>query len=137
MKIIWTLVLLLPNFLLSAEVNVPLGAELPHLECGFYKAQGLLNRNNLGQFVLVMRPFTGEPEELILVGGSLSDRASLVGKPVTIEFYVPNEIQGAELPVVYLQAIQSSTKNLRESWLKHVRSNACLEWNRFLDPEDS
>lgn len=118
----------------ASEREIALSPSLPRLECGSYRAQGVLVQNNLGQFVLLLQGKSMASSELILMGGSIEMRRSFLGTPVVVEFYVPQPFKGTERPLVYLQNMEGVTKEARHSWVKYIRERSCHEWERFINP---
>ena len=106
--------------------DVPLGAELPFLSCGIYEAQGVLSRNNRGEYVLMLKPMSFSREEIILLGGSEISKKSYDSTPVIARFDVFKPIQGRVAPFAYLQKLKApSVKDYESYWIRKMYSKPC------------
>lgn len=91
----------------------------PELECGIYELNGTLSINSNGQFILKIQENSYSPIEVLIVGGSYSDKLRRRNTEVKANVYVPKPITDNNAPVVYLQKLMSpeSSKTDRQIYL--------------------
>lgn len=86
---------------------------VPKLECGTYQGRGRLRTNARGDYLLSLNEKTDSPSELILLGGDIDTLVARTGGRVTVEFYVPQPIDGSDRSFVFLQAFVKPGKDSR------------------------
>ncbi|MBL7671556.1 MAG: hypothetical protein JNM39_13815 [Bdellovibrionaceae bacterium] len=80
----------------------------PELGCGIYDLHGTLVINSSGHFILKIQEDSYSPIEILLLGGSYSDKLRRRNTQVTAKVYVPKIITDNNAPIVYLQELMPS-----------------------------
>ncbi|MEK6704898.1 MAG: hypothetical protein AABZ06_03845 [Bdellovibrionota bacterium] len=96
----------------------------PSFACGQYRVIGQLTINSTSHFVLTLNEGSYSPFEIILLGGSFSEKMARRNTKVEVEFYVPKEITGRNRPFVYLRKLSSVPAELHQS-LQKIEVKAC------------
>lgn len=97
----------------------------PSMGCGLYELNGTLASNSMGQFVLKMQELSYAPLEVILLGGSFSERLKRRGTQVKAVVYVPRLIESNNAPFAYLQKISSPDVTKADTPFRLLKSLDC------------
>lgn len=115
LKIVKNLLLIISLSVISVPTFAK-GNVRPIFNCGIHKIIGQLSLNQSGQFILTANKGSYSPFEIILLGGSFSEKMSRRDTKVEADVYVPKKIDSNNAPFVYLQKIASVSdiKNTKE-----------------------
>lgn len=104
----------------------------PDLECGLYRAQGVVQTNRHGHFVLVIHFDTPSPFEVRILGGDLKKRIERLGLVTTIQFYVPNPFRKNPKQSVYLQKFEALERE-NEDYVELLEKLPCGDRRRYVE----
>jgi hypothetical protein len=127
-----SLLVVLPVFAAGPDWEVT-----PHLDCGFYRASGVLQQNSQGDLVLSGRKNTMAPYELVLLGGNLASLLERLNTQVTIRFYVPKPIRSSSDPSVFLQEIESGLDPHSSVGPVLVKKSQCGDFGQLRSASES
>lgn len=97
----------------------------PKLQCGLYEIHGTLTINSNGHFILKAQENSYSPIEVLVLGGSFSDKMRRRNTHVRALVYVPKAITDNNGPFVYLQELMPPDSVKATNWAKEIQKAEC------------